>query len=61
MVLEQIFPLEQVQVVAPRAQVAFIDVSKKIDDAIVNQIRKRPEVAAALPRMSFGFWLLLAR
>ncbi len=55
MVLEQIFPLEQVQVVAPRAQVAFIDVSKKIDDAIVNQIRKRPEVAAALPRMSLNF------
>ena len=55
MVLEKIFPLEQVQVVAPRAQLFGKDMSKKLDDAIVAQIRKRPEVKAALPRMSLTF------
>ncbi len=55
MVLEKIFPLEQVQVVAPRAQFLGKDMSKKLDDAIVEQIRKRPEVKSALPRMSLTF------
>lgn len=55
MVLEKIFPLEQVQVVAPRAQFLGKDMSKKLDDAIVEQIRKRPEVKGALPRMSLTF------
>src|SRR6202012_899660 len=36
-VLEKIFPLDQVQVIAPRASLLGKDVSKKLDDAIVTQ------------------------
>lgn len=54
-VLEKIFPLEQVQVVAPRASLLGKDISKKLDDNIVKTILKRPEVAAAVPRMNLVF------
>src|SRR5687768_14989507 len=54
-VLEKIFPLEQVQVVAPRASLLGKDISKKLDDNIVKTILTRPEVAAAVPRMSLAF------
>ena len=54
-VLEKIFPLEQVQVVAPRASLLGKDISKKLDDGIVKRILERPEVASALPRMTLGF------
>ncbi|HEY3803156.1 MAG TPA: ABC transporter permease [Kofleriaceae bacterium] len=54
-VLEKIFPLDQVQVIAPRASLLGKDISKKLDDAIVTQIRTRPEVASALPRMALSF------
>lgn len=54
-VLEKIFPLDQVQVVAPRASLLGKDVSKKLDDAIVQIILARPEVASALPRMNLTF------
>src|SRR4029453_2063271 len=54
-VLEKIFPLEQVQVVAPRASLLGKDISKKLDDNIVQTILKRPEVAAAVPRMNLVF------
>jgi ABC-type antimicrobial peptide transport system permease subunit len=59
-VLEKIFPVEQVQVVAPRASLLGKDVSKKLDDAIVQQIKARPEVdstdaKAVVPRMALGF------
>ena len=59
-VLEKIFPVEQVQVVAPRASLLGKDISKKLDDAIVQQIKKRPEVdgndpKAVIPRMSLAF------
>ncbi len=54
-VLEKIFPLDQVQVVAPRASLLGKDVSKKLDDSIVQTILKRPDVATALPRMSLVF------
>lgn len=54
-ILGKIFPLEQVQVVAPRASLLGKDVSKKLDDSIVETIRKRPEVAEALPRMNLNF------
>jgi putative ABC transport system permease protein len=54
-VLEKIFPLDQVQVVAPRASLLGKDVSKKLDDAIVTTIRARPDVAQALPRMALTF------
>jgi putative ABC transport system permease protein len=54
-VLEKIFPLEQVQVVAPRASLLGKDISKKLDDNIVKTILTRPEVAGAVPRMSLAF------
>src|SRR6478609_2872992 len=54
-VLEKIFPLEQVQVVAPRASLLGKDISKKLDDSIVKTIKARPEVAAAVPRMNLVF------
>jgi putative ABC transport system permease protein len=59
-VLEKIFPVEQVQVVAPRASLLGKDISKKLDDAIVEKIRSRPEVdradpTAVVPRMTLAF------
>jgi hypothetical protein len=54
-VLEKIFPLEQVQVVAPRASLLGKDISKKLDDGIVKTILARPEVAQAVPRMNLSF------
>jgi putative ABC transport system permease protein len=59
-VLEKIFPVEQVQVVAPRASLLGKDISKKLDDAIVEKIRSRPEVERAdptsvVPRMALAF------
>lgn len=54
-VLGEIFPLDQVEVVAPRATFFGQDMRKRIDDAVVDEIRARPEVAAAVPRMSLAF------
>jgi putative ABC transport system permease protein len=59
-VLEKVFPVEQVQVVAPRASLLGKDISKKLDDAIVQEIKKRPEVdpkdpKAVVPRMNLAF------
>jgi ABC-type antimicrobial peptide transport system permease subunit len=54
-VLGQIFPIEQVEVVAPRASFLGKDVTKRIDDAIVDKIRARKEVASAVPRMTVAF------
>jgi ABC-type lipoprotein release transport system permease subunit len=60
MVLEKIFPVEQVQVVAPQVSFLGKDTSKKLDDAIVQKIRARPEVdpddaKAIVPRMNLWF------
>ncbi len=59
-VLEKIFPVEQVQVVAPRASLLGKDISKKLDASIVEKIRSRPEVdradpTAVVPRMALSF------
>ncbi|HSS00211.1 MAG TPA: ABC transporter permease [Kofleriaceae bacterium] len=59
-VLEKIFPVEQVQVIAPRASLLGKDISKKLDDSIVQKIRARPEVDGAdptsvVPRMALAF------
>jgi putative ABC transport system permease protein len=53
-VLAKAFPLDQVEVVAPQATFAGADVSKPLTDDIVATIRARPEVAAAVPRMSLA-------
>lgn len=54
-VLEKVFPLNDVSVVAPRASLLGKDVSKKLDDTVVATIRARADVAAALPRMALSF------
>src|SRR6188472_174415 len=54
-VLEKIFPLDQVKVVAPSASLLGKDISKKLDDKIVETIRARKEVKSAIPRMSLAF------
>jgi putative ABC transport system permease protein len=59
-VLEKIFPVEQVSVIAPRASLLGKDISKKLDDGIVEKIRSRPEVdradaTAVVPRMALAF------
>jgi ABC-type antimicrobial peptide transport system permease subunit len=59
-VLEKIFPVEQVQVIAPRASLLGKDISKRLDDSIVEKIRSRPEVDRAdptsvVPRMALAF------
>lgn len=54
-VLERAFPLDQVQVVAPRASLLGKDITKKLDDGIVKTILTRPEVASAVPRMNLTF------
>ncbi|HEY1557297.1 MAG TPA: ABC transporter permease [Kofleriaceae bacterium] len=59
-VLEKIFPVEQVQVVAPQVSLFGKDVSKKLDDGIVQKIKARSEVdpedkRAVVPRMNLVF------
>jgi putative ABC transport system permease protein len=54
-VLEDIFPLDEVKVVAPRASVFGMDTTKRLDDAIVEAIRVRPEVVEAVPRLALAF------
>ncbi|MBA2544311.1 MAG: ABC transporter permease [Deltaproteobacteria bacterium] len=54
-VLEKVFPLDEVQVVAPRVSLLGKDASKRLDDTTVKMITSRPEVSSAVPRMSLAF------
>jgi len=54
-VLEKVFPLDEVQVVAPRVSLLGKDASKKLDDGTVQTILARSEVATAIPRMNLAF------
>ena len=54
-VLEKVFPLEEVQVVAPRVSLLGKDASKRLDDTIVKTILDRPEVKSAIPRLNLAF------
>lgn len=54
-ILGELFPLEQVEVVAPRASFLGRDFRKKLDDAIVEQIRAQPGVTQVVPRMGMAF------
>ncbi len=54
-ILGKIFPLEVVEVVAPRASFMGKDITKKLDDGTVEMIRARPEVKEATPRMKVAF------
>jgi len=54
-VLGEIFPLEQVEVIAPRASLLGVDMTKRLTDDIVEEIRARPDVNTAIPRMALAF------
>jgi len=54
-VLEKVFPLEEVQVVAPRVSLLGKDASKRLDDTTVATILARPEVKSAIPRLNLAF------
>jgi putative ABC transport system permease protein len=54
-ILGELFPLDQVEVVAPRASFLGKDFRKKLDDAVVEQIRAQPGVTQAIPRMGMAF------
>ena len=53
--LEKVFPVDEVQVVAPRVSLLGKDTSKRLDDAVVKTILARPEVASAVPRLNLAF------
>ncbi|MDB4963032.1 MAG: hypothetical protein JWP01_3031 [Myxococcales bacterium] len=54
-VLEKVFPLDEVQVVAPSVSLLGKDTSKRLDDSTVKTILTRPEVESAVPRMNLAF------
>jgi putative ABC transport system permease protein len=54
-VLEQVFPVEEVKVVAPQVSLIGKDASKKLDDTTVATISARPEVELAIPRLALAF------
>ncbi len=54
-ILGKIFPLDVVEVVAPRSSIGGVDITDPLDDADVQMIRKHPDVREALPRMRTAF------
>lgn len=54
-VLEKVFPVEEVKVVAPQVSLIGKDASKKLDDTTVKTISLRPEVKTAVPRLALAF------
>ena len=54
-VIGHVFPLEEVQVIAPRVSFAGKDTSKRLDDTTVATIRGRSEVKDAIPRLNLAF------
>ena len=54
-VLYGAFPLEQVEVIAPHTSVGGVDISAKLTQETVDQIKARKEVKEALPRMTMQF------
>jgi ABC-type lipoprotein release transport system permease subunit len=54
-VLEKVFPVEEVKVVAPQVSLIGKDASKKLDDTTVKTISARPEVELAIPRLALAF------
>ena len=54
----QMFPIDRVEVIAPRTALVGslgLEIQKKLDDAIVEQIRARDGVAEVVPRMAMAF------
>ena len=58
----ELFPLDEVEVIAPRASLAGLDLSKKLDDATVDAIRAQrvAPVASAMPRMGIQFPMMIS-
>jgi putative ABC transport system permease protein len=54
-VLYDVFPLEEVEVIAPHTSIAGKNLSKKLTAETVEEIKRRPEVKSALPRMTLQF------
>lgn len=53
--LGKVFPLDQVEVIAPHTSIAGKNLSQKLTAETVNRIKQRPEVREALPRMTLQF------
>jgi ABC-type lipoprotein release transport system permease subunit len=53
--LGEVFPLDRVEVVAPQASLLGKDLTKKLTDDSVEEIRKYPGVVEAVPRMAVSF------
>ena len=53
----EVFPLERVEVVAPTAGVAGVDLTRRMDESTVEMIRNqdRVKVASIIPRMTIDF------
>jgi hypothetical protein len=54
-VLYSVFPLEEVEVIAPHTSIAGKNLSQKPNQGTVDLIKTRPEVKSALPRMTLQF------
>lgn len=54
-VLYSVFPLEEVEVIAPHTSIAGKNLSQKLTQETLDQIKSRPEVKEALPRMTLQF------
>jgi hypothetical protein len=56
-VIEAVFPVEEVEVVAPRVSSAesMLGLGKKLDDSVVAQLRAHPDIKSAVPRMALAF------
>lgn len=54
-VLEQVFPVEEVKVVAPSVSLLGKDASTRLDDNTVARILARKEVKSAVPRLNLAF------
>lgn len=53
--LGEVFPLDRVEVIAPQASLLGKDVTKKLNDSTVEDIRSFPGVVEAIPRMAVDF------
>jgi ABC-type lipoprotein release transport system permease subunit len=51
----EVFPIDRVEVVAPHTSILGKDLTKKLDDKVVDEIRQHPDVAEVVPRMAVNF------
>ena len=53
--LGDMFPIDQVEVIAPRASFLGVDMTKKLTADTVEEIKARPDVEWVVPRMGLAF------